>query len=225
MAEEKAVIPRFNGKLEAFLIWWTRFKNYAMAKQFGQAVNDIPEADLPAAWNMVLNMADAGEKQQSDARECNNLACAAIAMAMPNKLVLLVDSAGKTEAAWPTGKACLMVKFLFKKYKDAGTLEAVNARKEIKAVTMHKRDHLDALIEKLVEIRIKYTGMVNLGVTEQTLTTQVIAAAPEAYSAVIAQECIQGAGPLVTLLTLEGLLEVMKTQYAVISKGKWSSRP
>ena len=59
-------------------------------------------------------------------------------------------------------------------------MEAVNARKEIEAVTMHKRDHLDELIEKLTEIRIKYAGMVNSGVTEQTLTTQVIAAAPEA---------------------------------------------
>ena len=87
-------------------------------------------------------------------------------MAMPDKLVLLVDSAGKAEAAWPTGKACLMVKFLFKKYKDTGTLEAVNARKEIEAVTMHKRDHPDKLIEKLTKIRIKYAGMVNSGVTE-----------------------------------------------------------
>ena len=158
-------------------------------------VSDIPEAELLAAWNTVLNTTDAGEKWQSEAREPNNLACAAIAMAMPNKLVLLVDSAGKAEAAWPTGKACLMVKFLFKKYKDAWTLEAVNARKEIEAVTMHKRDHPDALIKKLVEIRIKYAGIVNLGVTEQTLVTQVIAAALEAYSAVIAQECIQAAGP------------------------------
>ena len=129
MAEEKAFIPKFNSRQEAFLIWWTRFKNYALAKQFGQAVSDVPEAELPAAWNMVLNVADAGEKQQSEARERNNLACAAIAMAMPGKLVLLVDSAGKAEAAWPSGKACLMVKFLFKKYKDARTLEAVNARK------------------------------------------------------------------------------------------------
>ena len=88
---------------------------------------------------------------------------------------------------------------------------------------MHKRDHPDELIEKLTEIRIKYAGMANLGVTEQMLTMQVIAAAPEAYSSVIAQECIQAAGPPVTPLTLEGLHEVMKTQYAVISKGKWSA--
>ena len=112
MAEEKAFIPKFNGRQEAFLIWWTKFKNYALAKQFGQAVSDVLEAELPAAWNTVLKVADAGEKQQSEARERNNLACAAIAMAMPDKLVLLVDSAGKAEAAWPTGKACLMVKIL-----------------------------------------------------------------------------------------------------------------
>ena len=112
-----------------------------------------------------------------------------------------------------------MVKYLYRKYKDAGSLEAVNARKEIEAVTMHKRDHLDLLIEKLVEIRIKYVGMTNSGVTEQTLVAQVIAAAPEAYSAVIAQECIRAAGPLVTPITLEKLHAVMKTQYVVISKG------
>ena len=64
MAEEKAFIPKFNGKQEAFLIWWTRFKNYAMAKQFGQAVSDVPEAELPAAWNTVLNVADAGENNR-----------------------------------------------------------------------------------------------------------------------------------------------------------------
>ena len=62
MAEEKAFIPKFTGKQEAFLIWWTRFKNYAMAKQFGQVVSDIPEAELLAAWNTVLNTVDAGEK-------------------------------------------------------------------------------------------------------------------------------------------------------------------
>ena len=135
-------------------------------KQFGQVVSNTLEADLPATHNTALNAADAGEKRQINARDCNNLACSAIAMAMPNKMLLVVDAAGKTETAWPTGKACLMVKYLLKKYWDAGELVAVSARNEIEAVTMHKRDHLDILIETLGAIKIKYEGMANLGVTE-----------------------------------------------------------
>ena len=50
-------------------------------------------------------------------------------------------------------------------------------------------------------------------------------AAPDAYSSVIAQECIKAAGPLATALTLERLQGVMKTQYMILSKGKWSAKP
>ena len=68
MTEDRAFIPKFNEKQEAFLIWWTCFKNYAMVKQLGQVVSNVLEGELPAAWNTVLSLADAREKRQIEAR-------------------------------------------------------------------------------------------------------------------------------------------------------------
>ena len=57
------------------------------------------------------------------------MASGAIILAMPSKILLSVDGAGKADADWPDGKACLMVKFLLEKYQDSSVLANVNARR------------------------------------------------------------------------------------------------
>ena len=81
-----------------FLTWWTRFKAYATARQFGQAISNTLEAQLLPVHNTRLDSLVVGEKLQIDTRDCNNMACSAISMAILDKLILVVNAAGKADA-------------------------------------------------------------------------------------------------------------------------------
>ena len=66
MNMDKAVsLPKFDGKQESFQLWWMRFSAYARVYQFGDALKDKAEAELPDKEDEVLDlMTDAGKAKK-----------------------------------------------------------------------------------------------------------------------------------------------------------------
>lgn len=116
---------------------------------------------------------------------------------------------------------CGLVAYLIDKYHDAGVLTAVIARNEIKAISMGRREHTDSLFKRLATIKVKYQGILNLGVNDTTLIAQVITTEPEAYSTTITQVSMQASAAGANM-TLENLNTAMRSQYAIMSKGRWN---
>ena len=46
-ANESVSLPTFNGKEEAFQVWWTKFKAFATAKGFIAVLTGKEKAELP----------------------------------------------------------------------------------------------------------------------------------------------------------------------------------
>ena len=138
MAEDKISIPRFNGKEEAFETWWIKFYYYAQGQDFAEAVSELPEAALPTAHDTPLDENNPAEKKAIEARACNKMACTALMLAMPDELILQADLASKGDTNWPKGKACLIMKYLMEKFRQAGAMTTFKAQTQINAVTMGK---------------------------------------------------------------------------------------
>ena len=68
-ANKSVSLLTFNGKEEAFQVWWTKFKAFATAKGF-------TEGELPLTEDQALDKTDANEKKKIKARERNSLAMA-----------------------------------------------------------------------------------------------------------------------------------------------------
>jgi hypothetical protein len=154
-----------------------------------------------------------------DARKRNDEACSYIALAMPENLVLSVTEAGEADPDWPSGKACLMVGYLLKKFKNDSTMCAVNAQEDLKECTMRKDDHPDVLFDALAAVQAKYKGITQANVTEATMVTQVITALPDKYCSVVTQVAsdAKAAGKDITLADLQERLSI---GYQRENKGK-----
>ena len=119
------------------------------------------------------------------------MACIALMLAMPNKLIVLANAASKGDANWSRGKACLLVKFLLDRYYQVGAMTTFKAQTQIDQVTMGKRDNPTNVIEKLEEIMHWYAAVPFAGVNETMLVAHLIKIAPEAYSPTIAKNAAE----------------------------------
>ena len=75
-ANKSVTLPTFNGKDEAFQVWWTKFRAFATAKGFVAALTGAEKGDLPMTEAQALDKTDAAEKKKIKARERNSLAMA-----------------------------------------------------------------------------------------------------------------------------------------------------
>ena len=100
MLEEKVSIPKFNGREEAFEMWWIKFYFYAQGRDFLEAVSEHPEATLPAHQDTILDKTNPAKKRSIEARDRNKMTCTALMLAMPNKLIVPANVASKGDADW-----------------------------------------------------------------------------------------------------------------------------
>ena len=74
MSDKGISLPVFNGKYAAFQVWWTKFRAFATAKGFVQAL--LTANDLPGKEDEVLDPSNDVDKTKIKARERNSLAMA-----------------------------------------------------------------------------------------------------------------------------------------------------
>jgi gag-polypeptide of LTR copia-type len=200
-----------------FVVWWALFKQFGTLKGFGAALKGTAEATLPLENEVTT------DQDKLDARKRNDDARAYITLSMPESLVLSVMEAGEADAQFPSGKACLMVAYLLKKFQNDSTMCAVNAQEDLKECTMKKDDHPDVLFDALAAVKAKYKGIARANVTEDTMVTQVITALPDRYSSVVTQ-AVSEARIAGKNLTLADLQLHLGTHYSVTTKGKPKER-
>jgi hypothetical protein len=178
--QDKTVkIPLFDGNKKNFVMWWTRFKAYGKVQQFSQALQETPEAALPAtqvAYN-ALDKADAANAAAIEATRRNERALANLAVAFTTtKAMTHYHKAG--DLNWPDGLASNVVTSLLTKYRPTDTISAVEYEQSLEEFKLKKGQDPTELFDHFVEVNTQY------GVTtpdERKLIAIALKKLPEKY--------------------------------------------
>jgi hypothetical protein len=115
-SEVKSVrLPTFDGTLDKFPVWWTRFKAFAVVHKFEKAIRvNGPDSDLPASDSEAIDESTDDGKKKSATKKRNAIAMAHLSMAFTKEATMRLIYKAKSQA-WPGGLVHEVVKGLFKK--------------------------------------------------------------------------------------------------------------
>ena len=217
MSSSSLSIPRLKDPKQ-FFVWWTVFQQFATIKGFRKALRPTPEADLVPEDQVIADPEGAGAAAVA-CRQRNEEACAYIILAMTEKLVVSVRKAGNRDTDYPSGKACLMVEYLLKKYQNDSAVVSLNAQDELRECVMKPNDEPDVLFDAVSQVQMRYHGLQHANMTDDVIVAQVIAALPDKYSSTVSKVAIEAkaAGRAIDIVDLQ---ESVNTHYAVLTKGK-----
>jgi hypothetical protein len=87
---KSARLPTFDGTLDTFPVWWTRFKAFAVVHKFEKAIRvNGPDSDLPASDSEAIDEStDDGKKKKSAAKKRNAIAMAHLSMAFTKEATM-----------------------------------------------------------------------------------------------------------------------------------------
>ena len=213
-SNKSIALPTFNGKVEDYQVWWTKFMAFATAKGFEQALLGR-ETDLPAMQKTTLDPAK--DKEKIEAKQRNSLAMAYLLSALKTQAdISMAYDAMDTD--WPGGLACKVVENLESVYRPKDTITEVEVYTKLLGVKMKKNEDPKTLFEQIAAIQNWYnTG--NKVLPKEQLIAVVIKAAPKEYMSVITSEQhAKGSS-----LTLTNLRVVMNQYYWSMNQGKKSS--
>lgn len=198
-------LPWFDGDREKFNLWWTKFVAYAVMRQFGAAIQDKPESDLPAKEEVGANETKANE----EARKRNSLAMCSFTMAFQTESLLTMVYKAQTNN-WPSGLAYLVVKALFKKYRPDDLMAEVELEAMLSEVGMSGKTDPSVMFEQIENIRNRFRKT-SVSISEARLMAAVIAGVPMEYRSVISstQQVMKGK------LTMESLEEALCDHWRV----------
>ena len=208
MAQERITIrlPQFDGDAGKFQVWWMRFRAYATMNKFVQAIGKTQEADLPAQEDAVLDVTQAAEKRQDEARKRNFQAMASYTMAFTtNGLMGMVYKARTVN--WPSGIAAKVTEALFNRYQPVDVLTTMEIKRALFGVRIEPKQNPRILFERLQAINNKFEGRVS----DEDMLATAISSAPTQYAATIAAEEIRQGDAL----TLDDLEKAMKMHWRI----------
>ena len=156
MSENKSVVlPTFNGKDEAFQVWWTKFRAFATAKGFIQALL-ARERNLPFSETTTLDETNEADKPKIRAKNRNSLAMAYLLSAFKLKADISIAYKTMTDI-WPGGLAYQVVEKLLEIYRPSDNVTEVNAYERLLSVKMkNKKDDPKTLFEQVAPIQNWY---------------------------------------------------------------------
>lgn len=206
-AVKTAKVPQFDGAESAFQLFWMRFTAYAMLQKFAACLKEDAEQALPATEDEGQGETDANKA----ARKRNFSAMYNFTLAFTTESLMgLLFKAQTTE--WPNGKAHLVVKELFKKFRPRDTISRVELRTQLNNVSMEKNDDPATLFEQISKIqnRFKKDSQGNdITLDKEDLISIVLAAAPEEYQSILTiEQRVKGVN-----ITLDDLESAMVQQY------------
>ena len=202
-------MPTFDGKKEKFQKFKLKFKAYANAKGFKEALADTT-ANLPADPN-----AEALTDEQRKSVKANNDAVCAYTMALIGDEVFEIIT-NCTTTAYPDGVAHMIATELTSEYQPsdgASKLEYLNSLNEVKLI---EDENPASLFNKLSSIKMSFNTATN-PVDENDLIMTVVRVAPDCYSETIERTMEDKANDL----TLKHLKEAMNTKFRfLVARGK-----
>jgi Reverse transcriptase (RNA-dependent DNA polymerase) len=210
-------IPTFDGSIDKYTMWWTKFRAFAMLNGFGDAIQDEPDPDLPDKWNDVIDASTESGKKQLTAKKKNDITISSFTMAFTREGIMRMVSKAKTKE-WPEGVAYLIVKELKRKYRPNDIISKVELRQRLNQVSMKKGSDPSILFETLAAIEDQYDGIG--AVSETDLIAIVLDVATDEYQAVLTGEQRAKGDDL----SLNDLELIMRQHYRQINRSKTNRR-
>ena len=148
--------------------------------QFGDALKDKAEADLPDKEDEVLDLTTDAGKAKKVAKRRNDVALASLTMAfVTDKLAGLILSAQTVD--WPSGLAWMVIKALFKKYQPQDRISRVEMRQMLNRISMKKNKDLVTLFEQISSVVIRIDTK---KIDEEDQIAIILDSATEVYQAI-----------------------------------------
>lgn len=186
MSDSKSIVlPTFNGKDEAFQVWWTKFRAYATAKGVVNALLS-KESDMPLTEAQALDETVADEKKKIKARERNSLAMAYLLSAFKAEADVSLAYETMTDD-WPGGLAYQVVEKLMEIYQPKDNVTEVEVQRRLLEVKMKKKEDPKTLFEQVATIQNWYNSATKKLPKDQLIAV-VLRAAPEAYASILTSE-------------------------------------
>ena len=215
MSENKSVVlPTFSGKDEAFQVWWTKFRAFATAKGFIQALI-ARESDLPVSEATTLDETNDADKPKILAKNRNSLAMAYLLSAFKSEADISIAYETMTDI-WPGGLAYQVVEKLLEIYRPSDNVTEVEVYERLLSVKMkNKKEDPKTLFEQVASIQNWYNTE-SKKLPKGQLVTVVLRAAPAEYASVLTSEQEKRGASL----ELSHLRAVMNKYYRAVYKGK-----
>jgi len=202
-------LPMFSGKQKQFALWWIQINAYATTHKFRQAMKPTKEADMPDKEDDVLDKSQDADKKKIAARWRNNMAVAALTMALQDESMLQILLDAQTED-WPSGLAHLIIKGLFEDFRPQDSTSLVELSAAINKISMKETDKPKILFTQITKIKNQYGA----DAKDEMLIAKAISVAPQGYKQLITAEQLQvKTGDTFKLTDLK---RVMNTHYRML---------
>ena len=126
-------VPTFDGSHGKFALWWKKFRAYAYLNDFGEAIQESRDPELPSSYFSSIDMSSEEGKKQFLGRKKNDLAISSFTMAFTKEGTMGIITRTVTED-WPTGLGYLVVKGLMQRYRPIDTITKVEFRQKLNRV-------------------------------------------------------------------------------------------
>ena len=152
MSDNKSIVlPTFNGKDEAFQVWWTKFCAFATAKGFAAMLLG-KEADLPTKKDEVLDLTADADKVKIKAKKCNGLGMVHLLQAF-NAEANVSLACETVDNDWPGGLSHSTVQKLMAICKPKDNVMEVEVHSKLLHVKMKKKEDPKVLFEHVASIQ------------------------------------------------------------------------
>ena len=207
-------VPLFDGTQGKFVMWWKKFRAFAYLNGFGEAVQEVPDPDLPSSYFESIDTNTEEGKKKLLAKKKNDLAISSLSIAFSKEGTMGIITRTISED-WPTGQGHMVIKALMKRYRPIDTISKVEMRQKLNKITMKKGSNPTLLFEDLSGIEEKYM-ILGQKIDESDLIAIVLDVATDDYQVVLTTEQRRRGREL----TLSDLEDAMYQHYRQATRNK-----
>jgi hypothetical protein len=173
---KSARLPMFDGMLDKFPVWWTRFEAFAVVHNFEKAIRvNGPDSDLRASDSEAIDESTDDGKKKSATKKRNAIVMVHLLMAFTKEAMMRLFYKAKSQV-WPGGLGHEVVKGLFKKYRPIDMMTPAELQQALGKVTMKQKDDLAVIFEQIGSIENRYMNGMRM-IPEEELIALVLSAA------------------------------------------------
>ena len=186
MSDNKSIVlPTFNGKDEAFQVWWTKFRAFVTAKGFVATLLG-KEAKMPSKESDALDPTKDADKPKIKVKERNSLGMAHLLQAFKAEAdISLVHET--MDSDWPGGLAYLTVEKLMAIHKPKDNVREVKVYTKLLQVKMKKKEDPKVPFEQVASVQI-WHNMDAKKLPKEHLITVVLHTEPRECASVLTGE-------------------------------------
>jgi hypothetical protein len=173
---KSARLPMFDGMLDKFPVWWTRFEAFAVVHNFEKAIRvNGPDSDLRASDSEAIDESTDDGKKKSATKKRNAIVMVHLLMAFTKEAMMRLFYKAKSQV-WPGGLGHEVVKGLFKKYRPNDMMTPAELQQALGKVMMKQKDDLAVIFEQIDSIENRYMNGMRM-IPEEELIALVLSAA------------------------------------------------